>query len=315
MLKFTPSFASLCLLLIGFFPLQAHADKGTLYVQAYIEPSTAEKTDGAQYAPVYIYDLKGEKISSGKGDGAWKPGTTIHLQAGEYWVGLGQEEVKENLRRYRVEPDKTTVVQSGWVSVATLVPEDQPHINCATWNATLMAFMPGEEGPMIIANDFRRPAEYGIIQLHPGDYQVEFHGFRAQVTVKAGMDYRLPTGYTTLSYASEVYLLENKNDDPQTKGLPLCTDGASHVLAGDYTRWEMVKLDDGQALDYKTDTETVDIEGSYGYTSLKGNKVHGDIAKHETDGELISPKEVKALTEWGKKKGEFDDLQMFGDPI
>jgi len=291
--------------------------KGKLYVASYLSPDNAKNKDGVQYASVFIYTPKGAQISSGKGGGAWLPGQEIPLPAGEYWVALGQDETQYNLFHYTVEDGKTTVVDSGWVSVATLPLAEQPLQDCAQVPATIRAYVDtGSKRAPIIGNDTRKPDEYGAIQLHPGEHLVEWRGMMVTVTVEGGKDYRLPTGFVGPSAAPEAYLLRNQDDDPRKKGVPICTDGAMHVLAGTYWVRELIVRNDGAEVNYQTTEYQVDAEGSSGYSSLGTDRPANAKAPAADDGRRITSDEVKKLSEWGTKKSDFDELDMFGaDPL
>jgi len=289
---------------------------GKLYVSSYIEPEAAQENKGAAPATVWIYNEDGAKISSGKGRGGWMAGHEITLAPGTYWIGLGTEENRYGLHKYTVESGKVTVVETGWVSVATMPEKIQPKTGCMSWFATLSAYrMVDGERQLITDNTNARTAEFGTIQLHPGEYVVKFHGFSTRVKVKAGHDYRLRTGYAGPSNATEAYLILSKDDDAREKGLSVCSDGPVHVLAGNYFIKELEREPGGTKLEWQIEEIEVEVEGEFGYTSLKSDKPSGKRASSSGQGALITPAQAKALERWGEKKGEFDDLDMFGDPL
>lgn len=292
---------------------------GSLYVASHIDAETAQKMPGARSALVYVYGEDGAKVPSGSGSGGWLPGDAIPLEAGEYWVGVGMEEAASNLHRYTVEDGKTTVVETGWVSVATMPPDSQPHVGCTTWFAKLRAFTfdPARgKGELVIDNIDTKPQEFGTLQLHPGTYLVEFHGFSGVVEVQGGKDFRLPTGYYGPTLSTEAYLIARKGDDPRRQGLAVCNDEAMHVLAGDFFVHRMERLDDGARVEWVTDPVSIAAEGNHGYTELKADVAPGTVRKPDSDdGRAITAGEVEALAGWGKKKNDFDDLEMFSDPL
>jgi hypothetical protein len=258
---------------------------------------------------VFVYDEKGAKVSSGKGNGAWLPGGTITLEPGRYWVALGSEENPANLYAYDVKAGKTTLVESGWVSVATLPLAKQPLTDCSQWTATLVAYIEVDgKLQQIMSNSKRRPDEFGTIQLHPGEYIIEFNRTRERVTVEAGKDLRLSTGYAGPTVSREAQLLRNRDDDPLRDGLAVCTDGGLHVLAGHYFVRELVSMDDGAAIDHRISPYEVLVEGNYGYTSLKDD---APSDAHRGKGSPIKAAQIQDLTAWGTKQGAYDDLQMF----
>lgn len=309
-------FALSLLLAVGVAEAGEEAN-GALYVASYVDVATAEQTPGTRTATVFVYDAKGAKVSSGKGNGGWSPGDAIPLAPGEYWVGIGTHESKEGLYRYTVESGKTTVVETGWVSVATLPPSEQPSLGCTTWFAKLRAyaFHPTiGKGELLSDNSDTRPQEFGSIQLHPGIVVVEFHGFSGLLQVEAGHDYRLPTGFFGPTTSQESYLIVRKDDDARRKGLAVCGDDAIHVLAGQYFVHEMVRMDEGATIDWVTEPVEVEPVGNHGSTKLKRERAPGEVRKPDIDdGTPIQPDEFAGLTEWGKKKSEFSDLELFGD--
>lgn len=296
---------------------EALAQQGAIFVSAHISGETCAKTAGARMSQVFVYDTKGAKVMGSGKRGSWTPGEQIRLDVGEYWVGIGTREEPENLRKYIVEEGQVTVIPTGWVSVATLSTAEQPQASCAPWNATLRAYMMvGDKKIMVASNadSIKKPDEYGIIQLHPGTYLIEFHNFEHEVEVKSGEEYRIPTGAFGPALVKDTWLLKNHQDDTSKSGLLVCEDGEMHVVAGDYVIRQTVWRNDNSEKDYVYDRITVLPEGNKGYTKLSaGKKPSKARSPSEAEGVCIAPEAAQSLPRWGKRQtsGDFDDLEGF----
>ena len=297
--------ALFAVLLIGalLIPSLAFAEQSGIYVVTHITPETTANMAGAQHAMAFVYTAKGMKIASGKGAGGWLPGEEIALEPGEYWVGIGQSESVSNLHHYTVSEGAMTVVETGWVSLATLPLAEQPKTDCAQWTATLRAYLLVDgKKEAIIDNSNRKTNEYGTLQLHPGQYLIEFNRLTTTVTVEAGKDYRIPTGYVGPTFNKDAYLLRNKGDEPQQSGLPVCSDGAIHVPAGDYFLRELIVRNDGADVDTLIDPVTVVAEGNQGYSSLKSDGPSHPKPADSSDGQAITTEQIKGLTDWARSR-------------
>ncbi|MCA9564446.1 MAG: hypothetical protein KC561_13210, partial [Myxococcales bacterium] len=292
------------------FPSVASAD-GWLFMRSHF----SRVDDGSAAAEMHIYNSEGELIHSGRGSGGWSAGEEVAVPAGDYWVEIGRFRSEYNLRRFTVADGQTTVVPTGWVSVTTLVPEDQPP-GCDQWNAELTAFVVDADGEehMISNNRGTGVVDYGRLQLPTGTYRVYFHGFPADVEILEDQILDLPTGYQDPVLGERAQIALNAEGAARNVILPLCENGGFHMPAGDYHISRIVPTDVYPFEERVWDRVSVQEEDSRGYDDLGQAQVRSRYRGAGSEPVAITPADSGVLRNYrsgaqvGVVSSGFDDL-------
>lgn len=217
-------------------PPVAQKDTGYLVLPRLVAPNQQQPMPGYIQPKLYLYRDSGERVNSKIHSGEFPPGVIIPLKSGWYVVRVGTAQAKRlPAYRYFVAPKLVTVIQSGLVAVDALPPAQQPKRDvCVPWNGALRAFF---NGRFVARNNRKKVGRIGLIQLHPGRYQVEWHGLRVDVTVMANRIFSLARGYHgPLRGVEDHKLTTKKGIDATSSFVVMCQRDATQLLAG--TFWE-----------------------------------------------------------------------------
>jgi hypothetical protein len=269
--------------LLAQLPATAFAT-GALYLQRYFE----RLEDGAANAQVFVYDDGGRFLHSGSGVGGHEAGNTIELEDGWYWVEVGRDRSVENLRRYRVVDGQVTVIPSGWVSVATTPVADQP-AGCDNWNAELRVFVVDAEGGEHLVGTNRNTGvdDFGMLQLPVGDYRIYFNAFPAEVSIREGEIYRLPTGYQSVVAGDRPQLSLHAEGSEGNIVRSLCSNGALHVPAGEYWVSRIVPTANYPFEERVWDRVVVPADEGGGYERVRAERIQNTYTGEGSEGVRI----------------------------
>ncbi|MCA9522711.1 MAG: hypothetical protein KC609_17160 [Myxococcales bacterium] len=208
-----------------------HAPEGYLLFPVVATPDVLARYKGFEAPTIFLYAADGRAIVGSGADGSFKPGMIVPLAPGFYDVRWGAKSAKLPRYRYLVKARQLTVVQSGLLVVVARPTRDQPqHDRCAPWSGRLRVF---QRGVLVGRSAPSSSAATGIVQLHPGRYDVEWHGLRTPLEVKDNAILDVPRGYIQpLRDADHHRLAQTKSPGPQTPVLQLCAKGPTQVLAG-----------------------------------------------------------------------------------
>ena len=292
--------AALCVAWVA-SPAEAKGRKGALYANQHFPPNVIKDKKYAA-AQIYVYTSDGTLVHSGVGKGQHNPGSLIELEPGEYLVEVGRSRTRHNLQRYTVAAGKVTIIQTGWVSIATWPRADQPKGDaCRSWSAEVRVVreVNGVEY-LVSSNGDLFPAEFSMVQLPVGTYRVYFNGLATDVTVKEDTVHSLALGTAGPYKGSKVRLAADKSEAAGVPSVGLCEGQPNHVLAGTWWRSHTVPIEEHPY--EKKVWEQVTVEGSDGGTdrSIPGDKVRG-FARHRgkgSDPARLSPKEVAGLEKY-----------------
>jgi hypothetical protein len=264
---------------LSFEPVaQAKGKLGAIYVHSHYNANDFKALGSAKGVEIYIYDMEGALISSGLGNGAFKPGKKIDLEAGEYLVEVGNVRSINNLRKIKVVGGQTTEIKTGWVAVTTWPLIDQPIEDCAEWSARLKAsIMVDGRRVVIMSNRTARRSNKGRIQLPVGTYELHFNGLTVPVQVEANKILHLSTGGLGPFLGTDVRISKAKSDDSNVPSVAACSDGPIHLLAG---KWWLSKTEKTEDYPYeKRVWEEVEVpvidEGEV--RSLKPDRLTGRV--------------------------------------
>ena len=228
---------------------ESKAKLGALYVQSHFRPADLRSMGAATATEIYVYDLKGALISSGLGNGAFKPGKKIELEAGEYLVEVGNIRTINNLRKVKVVAGLITEIKTGWVSVTTWPFKDQPIEDCAEWSARLKASTTVDGRRVAtMSNKSARSSNIGRIQLPVGTHEIHFNGLTVPVTVEANKIHHLSTGGLGPFLGTDVRISNDKSDEAKVPSVAACSDGPIHLLAG---KWWLSKTEKTEEYPYE----------------------------------------------------------------
>lgn len=217
--------------LVALFALPAAA-QGYLSVRQHPE---IEERDGAASAEFFVYDERGERVASGRPNGAFAAGEAAEVAEGWYFVEVGRFRAAENLRRIYVADGHVSVVPTGWISVETDAPGAQPSAGCSPWNAELSVFTLGEQRALVQSNSGSGVQTWGAVQVLAGESAlVFFNGFPAVLMVSEDGWIELPTGYQDPIAGERPQLSTGPEGADDAIRRPLCEDGGLHVPAGRY---------------------------------------------------------------------------------
>ena len=284
---------------------------GWLYLQRYLSDAQLRVNKGIAVAPFWFFDEKGAAVPSKAPDSSHGTGELVEVPEGTYYAVAGQRNVGLTRTKYQVVAGKVTVVQTGFVQVSTWKAEDLPKLECSPWDAEMTAFARVPDGQAAAPADGEAPAaggaaegrwlpvlsnpavefhtrEFGMLQLPVGAYRILWHGFSHEVTVKEGEIYRLPLG--TVQPVGEdrpkARLSVERGESAGNPSLMLCSDGPTHVVAGDYWLSYAKELDVFPYEERVWLTQEVPASNDHGYA----RRLAGDsIGRHTLKGAGADP--------------------------
>jgi hypothetical protein len=153
---------------ILFYPYHIVGDEGTTPTLQVVDASTKQ--------PVIL-----EAVET-----TLNPGRAYALPVGSYHVRIGQFPSDSDWRHYIVEKDRTTIIKAGVLTVR--LPEDLKNLSiCPQWTQNLTIYTRSKNQWIPLASDVSlETSRYGRIQLHDGEYLLEWNGMHHPVTVTAG---------------------------------------------------------------------------------------------------------------------------------
>lgn len=230
---------------LGATEARAGDGEGHLYASQHFQDSDLKSMGMASRLEVFVYTLDGALISSGLGTGSWQPGRMIPLKAGDYLVELGNERTRHHLRKVTVAAGSVTELETGWVAVTTWPRAKQPLEGCKPWGAELRAYVVVDGKRHLVMSNASAPfGDRGRIQLPVGTYEIHWNGLATSVEVKANAVTHLATGVSGPFIGSDVRISAEKSDAVGVPYTTLCTDGPTHVLAGNWWVSQVEKIED-----------------------------------------------------------------------
>ena len=218
----------------------AASAQGHLSVRSHA--SVADR-DGAAPAQFFVYDGEGERIASGRPNGAFAAGEAAALSEGWYFVEVGTHRAAGNVRKVYVADAHVTVVPTGWISVQTDPVEQQPSVGCSPWNAELSVFTPDDARALVHSNEGTGVRTWGAVQVVAGEPSlVFFNGFPLRVDAVEDASVELPTGYQDPVAGERPQLSTGPEGADAAIRRPLCEDGGLHVPAGTYYASSLVPI-------------------------------------------------------------------------
>ena len=226
------SLLSLTLVAAASGPLLAAAPQPAQTGYLLIRAATARP--GAQAARLFVYDAQGQRLS-GPASGGWAAGDEAEVPPGDYWTEVADHPTGLRVTRLTVAAGKTTVVPTGWVSVATPHPDEQPTEGCSHWTARLDAVELAPDGKRVViqSNLPAQPETSGAIQLAAGTWAVTFNGITTSVEVRDQSMLQLATGSQAPIYGVRQVTVSAAND-PLAERAALCSNGYTQLPAGTY---------------------------------------------------------------------------------
>jgi len=214
---------------------------GFLFLPSYIDG------DNGTVSPLRVESAEtGQPVELRSVESTLSPGNQYALPAGRYHVQMGQFENQANRRLYRVEAGKVTVIRTGVVTVALPTPVGKVKW-CPGWSQNLTAHVAGPEGYAAIAADVNfEEARYGRLQLHAGDYLLEWNGIFTRFTVEAEKILLLtPVTVAPIIGVTKARLRQAPLEGLSRAGsLAPCTGSPLYLLPGDYTLEHRLKTNE-----------------------------------------------------------------------
>ncbi len=201
--------------------------------------------EGVQHANLYAFDEAGSPVAGGAGGTSHAAGAYVEVPAGWYFVSVGTRFSRHNTTRLQVVEDRVTVVPSGWVSVLTVPPEEQPSAGCSRWTAELTVSVVAPDGTeeVVASNSGAGAAGFGMVQVAARPLVAHFNGFPVAIDVRPDQELRLPTGYQDPVQGERTQISLRDTSEGGNVTMSLCTDGALHVPAGNYFTSSIVRAD------------------------------------------------------------------------
>lgn len=235
--------AALCVCLCGLLlPASVSAQDGALLIHRH---AAFDEVDGAAYGELFVYDSAGAVVPSGTPSGGFEAGQPATVAPGSYFVEVGRYRTGWGIAKVEVEAGVTTVVPTGWVTLATTPLSEQPSLGCNPWNAEFSAFEQADDGREVVAHTNRGTgvSDYGAMQLLEGTRRVYFNGLPVDVSVTADARQALPVGFQDPIAGDRPVIAREAGDVEGNVRIPLCEDGALQVPAGTYQASAIVPIE------------------------------------------------------------------------
>ena len=206
-------------------------------------PTYLGNKDGT-VAPLRVLSAAdGQEVKLRPTKAAFSPGNQFALDPGDYHIELGQLPSPVNRRSFVVESGKITVVEVGTVTV--LFEIDVRKIDfCSTWSQNMTIYVKGPDGYVQVAADVSMDTvRHGAVQLHRGDYLLEWNKFHVPITVSRGKRLEVrPIRVAPFEGFTKPRLEEAPIDGLDKPGANSpCTDKPVFLFPGDYSLSHRVK--------------------------------------------------------------------------
>lgn len=270
---------------------EAEERKGYLFY-----PTLISDEEGS-VPPITIYAAEtGEKISAKLVKPTLKPGQQYELPAGLYHVEVTQFPSPAARRVYKVVEGKVTKVKVG---AAGVVLAGKPGKNdlCTGMSLNLTASVRHAKGFATVAADvMMETPRYGKVQLHEGEYLLEWNRLHYPVTVKEGKLLVLePQPLAPVEGVSRPKLIEKETEGLERPGsVTPCAGGTTYLFPGEYTLSYKIKTNAYPFFERRTDSITVEEPRGFArYKSLPAVKGKARYFRGgEGMGELVAPEVV-----------------------
>jgi len=287
----------------------AGAQEGT----GYLFYPTLVSDDQGSVPPITIFSAEtGDKVAAKLVKPALKPGQQYELPAGLYHVEVTQFPSPAARRVYKVVEGKVTKVKVG---AASVVLSGKPGKNdlCAGMSLNLTASVRDGKGWATVAADvMMETPRYGKVQLHAGEYMLEWNRLHYPVTVKEGKLLELePQPLAPVEGVSRPKLSEKPVDGLERPGsVKPCNGGTTYLFPGEYNLSYKIKTNTYPFFERRSDS--IVVEEPRGFTRYRNlPSVKGKARYYRGDdgvGEPVAPKVVDESEKPDEPAPEYDKL-------
>lgn len=247
--------------------------------KGYLFYPTLIADDEGSVPPISIFQAEtGEKVTARLVKPSLRPGQQYELSVGLYHVEVTQYPTPAARRVYRVAEGKVTQVKVGALAV---VLDGKPGKNdlCRGMSLNLTASQRVAKGWATVAADVMiETPRYGTIQLHEGEYLLEWNRLHYRVVVKVGKLLVLePQPLAPLEGVSRPKLIEKEVEGLARAGsVSPCADGTTYLFPGEYTLSYKIKTNAYPFFERRSDSISVaEPRGFARYRNLPSVKGKG----------------------------------------